>query len=158
MKLINRIAAIFFILTLFSCINGPNGEISEEMIIQMGDSIKAAAFSKDTENILVHLSDDVNIELEIPTPEGYQKLHLDKSRYETMLNQTFSESELLTMDVQDLTIDIRPEGTTADVYSTILESYNINGQIINTTTQETLVVKIVNGKPLIQTIQATVEM
>jgi hypothetical protein len=50
---------------------------------------------------------------------------------------------------KDLQIDIAPEGDTARVTSTVLESMTINDQVIKSITEETLVLELRRGRVLI---------
>lgn len=133
-------------------------KITESDIHLINNQIKEAFDSRDTEKMLSYFSDDVVIETEIATPNGNQTITFNKTSYKKVLDETFKIAQNYGYSVSNIDINLKSDDTVAEVSSTVSEILTINGQVLNSTSYETTIFRLIEGKPLITSMSSKLAM
>jgi hypothetical protein len=75
-----------------------------------------------------------------------------------MLEQAWAMAESFTYTVEDIVIEVSPDGRTAQVSDTTVESIRIRGQTISSRTRERFSVALRGGRPVVTRLTGHVQL
>jgi ketosteroid isomerase-like protein len=131
-------------------------KITEEKVRAILKSMETAIIEGDVKGVTAHMAGDVVVKIHIPGPEGKEVITMDLKEYERHFEEGMKAAIDYSYLRKDLQIDIAPEGDTARVTSTVLESMTINNQVIKSITEETLVLELRRGRILITSAEGVI--
>ena len=129
---------------LYGC--GDSDRLTEQMITDMHDKMELAAQAHDLNTLMSYYSKDVVISIAMANAPTTT---LNWDQYRQAAEQSWKRGTDYQYESKDLTIDIATDGKSAKVSDTVIESIKMFGKTINTTTNETTTVALVEGKPMI---------
>lgn len=142
-----------------ACKESSTTYITEDDIWNIMDEVEVATLDKDIEGVMKHLAPSVVINVILYTPLGPQKTQKSHEQY---------KEETLTLWSQMTYYDYRREndeikkisddGQTAVVETDVVESYELQGNSIDTRIHERLTLQIIDGEILVTRIDAFMRM
>jgi ketosteroid isomerase-like protein len=132
--------------------------LTEPRIMAMFEQLESSVRARDARGVAGHFSPDAVIRLVIPSAAGSQKMEMGVQQYTRMLEQAWAMAESYTFTVEDIVIEISPDGRTAEVSDTTVESMRIQGQTISSRTRETFSVASRGGRPVLTRLTGHVQM
>ncbi|UUY07390.1 DUF4440 domain-containing protein [Pseudomonas sp. J452] len=127
--------------------------LSEDNIRAMYGELTAAAQAKDIEGVLRHMSEDARVQIKAPSGD----LDLDMTMYRDLLQQGWGAIDGYQVTVSIESIEVAADGQSATVIDQTQESYQAQGQTLQTSTRETATLRLVDGEPKISLIEAVVQ-
>lgn len=131
-------------------------KMTEEKVRAILSSMETAIKQGDVKGVTAHMAGDVVVRIHIPGPEGKEVLTMNLEQYERNFEEGLKAASDYSYFRKDLQIDIAPEGDAARVTSTVLETTTINGQVIKSITEETLVLELRRGRILITSAEGVI--
>ncbi|QKE63274.1 DUF4440 domain-containing protein [Aquipseudomonas campi] len=127
--------------------------LSEDNIRAMYAELTAAAQAQDIEGVLRHMSEDARVQIE----DRSGNLDMDMTMYRDLLKQGWGAIDGYQVTVSIESIDVAADGQSATVIDRTQESYQAQGQTMQTSTRETATLRLVDGEPKISLIEAVVQ-
>jgi ketosteroid isomerase-like protein len=132
--------------------------LTEPRIMAMFEQLEASIRGRDARGVAGHFSPDAVIRLVMPPAAGGQKMEMGVQQYTRMLEQAWAVAESFTYTVEDIVIQVSPDGRTAQVSDTTVESMRIRGQTISSRTREHFSVVSRGGRPVVTRLTGRVQM
>lgn len=129
--------------------------LNQDNIRAMYAELTAAAQAKDVEGVLRHMTEDARVL--IKDPGSNLDMDLDMTMYRDLLQQGWGAIEGYQVSVSIDSIDVAADGQSATVIDQTQESYQAQGQTLQTSTRETATLRLVDGAPKISLIEAVVQ-
>lgn len=148
------ISAFSIFILLSSCSNQQELQINEADIVDVCDSIKQSFDLRDFDSMLLHFSEEVLINVDIPTPQGVKNIELNKESYRLLLEEIVKMADSYSYEISDMDVTINEDGTSAIVTSTLSETLIMSGQTINSTTYEKTTFELIEKKPMVTSFSA----
>lgn len=155
MKYLNK----WLLCLMLTCVTGYAiaGEISESQVKKLIDQMDSAIETKSVEQIADTLSDTVTIKMNIHANGNLlQTLKMTKSEYISLVKQGWDAASSYSYVRNNEKINI--SGEVATVTAEVVEVAVIQGQTIKTRTQETAIIEMVDGAPLVTKITGDAHM
>ncbi len=150
-----KFSYVLMFVLLVSCGSKPEGVVAiEQMLVEM----EAAVHAQDVEQLMSHFAPDAAISISMPAALGGD-IDVGLADYEAMLAISWSIPADYSYEVKDVSIDFHADQTQATVTDTVYETMSMSGEVMfSTKTVQTLLVELVNDKPLIKSLQGQVEL
>jgi len=132
--------------------------LTEPRIMAMFEQLESSVRARDARGVAGHFSPDAIIRLVMPSTAGGEKMEMGVQQYTRMLEQAWAMAESFTYTVEDIVIEISPDGRSAQVNDTTVESMRIQGQTISSRTRETFSVASRGGRPVVTRLTGHVQM
>jgi ketosteroid isomerase-like protein len=129
--------------------------LNQDNIRAMYAELTAAAQAKDVEGVLRHMTEDARVL--IKDSGSNLDMDLDMTMYRDLLQQGWGAIEGYQVTVSIDSIDVAADGQSATVIDQTQESYQAQGQTLQTSTRETATLRLVDGAPKISLIEAVVQ-
>lgn len=149
-------AAFILLLFLFSC-NLYSSTLSESSVSDLISSVQESVQEKNIAQLVSFFTEDAKITIEMPRNMG-GTITLSKTQYKDMLKQGWAMPGKYTYEVQNITITISPDSKTAVVTDVTIETIEVGGQVIRSTSQETLNIVVEKGRPMIKRLYGKVQL
>lgn len=127
--------------------------LSEDNIRAMYAELTAAAQARNVEGVLQHMSEDARVQIKDPSGD----LDLDMGMYRDLLQQGWSVIEGYQMTISIENIEVAADGQSATVIDQTQESYQMQGQSMQTSSRETATLRLIDGEPKISLIEVVVQ-
>lgn len=149
-----KFSYVLLFLLLLSCGNKPTGEVAiEQMLAEM----EAAVHAQDVEQLMLHFASDAAIRISMPAALGGD-IDVGLADYEAMLAISWSIPAEYNYEVKDVNITWQT-AQQATVTDTVYETMSMEGEVmLSTKTVQTMQVELLDGKPLIKSLQGQVEL
>jgi hypothetical protein len=132
--------------------------LTEADVMTLFEQLESSIRSRNARGVARHFAPDAIIRLVMPASAGGQKLEMGVQQYTRMLEQAWAVAESFTYSVEDIAIEIGPDGRTAEVSDTTVESMRIRGQTISSRTRERFSVARRGGRPVVTRLTGHVQM
>lgn len=132
--------------------------VTEARIRGLFAQIESAVRSKDANGVVRHFAPDAVIRLVMPPAAGGQTLELGVQQYARMLEDGWAMAGDSTYAVEDVVIRISPDGRTARVSDTTVESMNVQGRTISSRTREHFAVEARGSRLVVTELTGEVQM
>jgi ketosteroid isomerase-like protein len=132
--------------------------LTESRIMAMFEQLEASISGRDARGVAGHFSPDAVIRIVMPPAGGGQKMEMGVQQYTRMLEQAWAMAESFTYTVEDIVIEVSPDGRTAQVSDTTVESIRIRGQTISSRTRERFSVALRGGRPVVTRLTGHVQL
>lgn len=129
--------------------------LNQDNIRAMYAELTAAAQVKDIDGVLRHMTEDARVL--IKDPGSNLDMDLDMTMYRDLLKQGWGSLDGYQVTVSIDSIEVAADGQSATVIDQTQESYQAQGQRLQTSTRETATVRLVGGTPKISLIEAVVQ-
>ena len=124
--------------------------ITREHIQQVVDMTDVATMNRDTAGIGEYLSETFLRIIECIYDDKYiAKVKVDKKKYLEMIDEGWPTLEEYVYQREDTTIQVMPDGSGGQSYSTITETLSIEGTKMVSKYREHALYTLENGKPVI---------
>jgi len=130
--------------------------INEAMVMEVIEASEEAIQRGDIDGVMNLLADNVVIEMSMATPRGKQQKTLTREQYRDTLEKSWHSVKDYQYETSDADIGIDPRRNVAVVTQTIHESMTLFGQTVRSKSEETSVIEIIDGKPLVTRISAEI--
>lgn len=124
---------------------GAASAFSDSELQDVMNQIDSAAKSRDAVAIGSFLSDNVQIVVDVPMPNGVKQIELKKQQYLEILRQTWDAIGETYRYSRD-SIQVESNGKVAQVVSVLREEFEAGGQTISSETLEVSDFAVENGK------------
>ena len=132
--------------------------LTEARVMTMFHQLESSVRARDARGVAGHFAPEAVIRLVMPAGGGGQKMEMGVQQYTRMLEQAWAMAESFTYTVEDIVIEISPDGRTAQVSDTTVESMQIRGQTMSSRTREHFSVALRGGRPLVTRLTGHVQM
>lgn len=129
--------------------------LTPDSICAMYAEMTAAAQARDIEGVLRHMTEDARVL--IKDSGNNLDLDLDMTMYRDLLQQGWGAIEGYQVTISIDSIEVAADGQSATVIDQTQESYQAQGQTLQTSTRETATLRLVDGAPKISLIEAVVQ-
>ncbi len=123
--------------------------ISRGQILQVIDMTDAATKNRDTAGIEKYLSKDFERIIEFNHKKYIAKVRVDRKKYLTLIDEGWPTLEQYDYQRKDTTIQVMPDGSSGQSYSTITETLSLDGTEMVSIYREHAEYALENGKPVI---------
>lgn len=145
-----RAAGYALLLTFFvNSYAKADAALTQRSLEKMIQELESAASKKDIEGVLKHLSPEVRITGTVRRAGETKTIAMDYETYKASLKQRWATPMTYTYKREKWDAKFSADQKNATVNSVIYESYVINGRSTSGRTRETLLIKLVNSKPMI---------
>ena len=127
---------------LSACSGGKKSVITRQQVSAFLEDMDRAAQRKDVETIVAHLSPSVQFKLTIEGFGPTQTLSLNRDQYRDYATQGFAAIEAYDYRRGDTVINVDPDGQTAYVADETFETARMGGNVMQTVTRGTAVLKM----------------
>ncbi len=127
--------------------------LTPDSIRAMYAEMTAAARARDIEGVLRHMTEDARVLIK----DSGNNLDLDMTMYRDLLQQGWGAIEGYQVTISIDSIEVAADGQSATVIDQTQESYQAQGQTLQTSTRETATLRLVDGAPKISLIEAVVQ-
>jgi ketosteroid isomerase-like protein len=132
--------------------------LTEASVNQMLNEVQAAVDEKSVSALAPYFTDDATITAVLPASMGGTST-VTKQQYLESLKQGWGLPAEYTYEIQNIEIEIAPDGQTAVATDVALETVAMNGKVVaSSRTQETINIVLDNGSPRIKALRGEVEM
>lgn len=143
------IPVIVALCILVSCDASSEKKITEYDVQQMMSRMAEAAKSQNIDRFMSSFSEDAMMTFDMPESMG-GKMEVGVQEYRSMLKQNWALPAKFTYEIMDVRIDVDPGGLSATASDRMIETMEMNGQvIISLQSEEHIEIISKNGKPLI---------
>jgi hypothetical protein len=156
---------LFLILACFAGFSGCKEsrpgftEITETDVLAIMHEVQKATLAKDLDGVIKHLAPFVVINVTMPTddvPLMPQRAQMTRDQYAAELKNVFANLTYHEYRRENDKITIREDRRSAQTETDVIEAIIIGGQEIRTTTHQTSVLEIIEGKILVTSIDAVI--
>ena len=124
--------------------------ITREHIQQIVDMTDAATKNRDTAGIGAYLSENFQRVIEFNHDDKYlAKVRLDKEKYLELIEDGWPTLEEYDYQREDTSIQIKPDGSSGQSYSTITETLSLRGTRMVSKYREHALYALEDGRPVI---------
>ncbi len=150
-----KFSYVLMFMLLVSCGNKSEEKVAiEQMLVEM----EAAVHAQDVEQLMSHFAPDAAIRISMPAALGGD-IDVGLADYEAMLAISWSIPADYNYEVKDVNIDLHADQNQATVTDTVYETMSMEGEVMfSTKTVQTLLVELVDNKPLIKSLEGEVEL
>jgi len=124
-------------------------QITEPQVQALLESLDQAARSLKTDALMAHFADDAVMTLEVPTPDGPQRLRWNKTEYAKELDEGYKDAIDYTFERTETAIRIAPDGLSATVTATMVETLRTRDRLIRAVSRDKARLELRNGKLLV---------
>ena len=154
---VKRIKVLFwFVLFLAPCFSFAQ-QLDEQTVLKMVSEMDHAISQRDASGLARFLSAELTVIANVRASGQTQKLTMNKSSYIESLKQGWAVATGYEYKRTDIKITLSGPAK-AVVTATIAETVTVQGQTIRSTSTETAVIELVEGKPMITSVVANVQM
>ena len=153
MKLINGALAIAL---LFSTQVFADQKMTADMVRQVIEATDVAATQRDTQAIGVHLGSDFFKYIDLPYDDVPLAVELNKQQYLEHIDQGWDKLEAYQYVREGIVINIGRDGQSAESFSTITETFKVDGQEMISKVREYASFVFENGQPIIVRVEGIV--
>jgi ketosteroid isomerase-like protein len=137
---------------------GAEAPLTEARIRSLCGEIESAVRRKDAQGVVRHFARDAVIRLVMPLSAGGQALELTVEDYARMLEDGWAMAGDSTYAVEDVVIAIGPDGRSAEVSDTTVESVKVQGRTLSSRTRERFGVELRAGRVVVTRLIGEVQM
>jgi len=123
--------------------------ITREHIQQVIDVTDTATRNHDTAGIGEHLSETFERIIEFTHEKYIAQLHVDKKKYLSLIDEGWPTLEEYNYQRDNTAINIMPDGSGGESYSTITETLSLDGTKMVSKFREYALYTLENGRPVI---------
>ncbi len=134
---------------LFSSHVLPAQRMTADMVREVIEATDVAANRRDTEAIGVHLGSNFFKYIELPYDDVPLAAELNKEQYLEHIDQGWRKLESYRYVRDNVTINIALDGQSAESFSTITETFRVDGQKMISNVREYASFVFENGRPVI---------
>lgn len=149
------IAAALFVISLAGSA-AAEPKITEQQVSALLKVIDQETAQQDNQAVLTHIADNVVVTLTVPGPKGPQTITLNKSEYQSNMEQGAQAISNYKYQRGNTKIEISRDGKSARVTDVVYESFTMEGKTVHTVSQETTVFTLIGGQLLATAIDAEV--
>ena len=153
MKLINGALAIAL---LFSTQVFADQKMTADMVRQVIEATDVAAKQRDTQAIGVHLGSDFFKYIDLPYDEVPLAVEMNRQQYLDHIDQGWGKLEAYQYVREGVVINIAPDGRSAESFSTITETFKVDGEEMISKVREYASFVFENGQPVIVRVEGIV--
>ena len=121
------------------------------------DSIMANVDKRNAKAVVRAFAKDATITLELPQDLG-GRMEMGRKKYGEMLRQSFATSSNYKYEVTNVKIALAADKRSAVVTDEVMETMEMGGITISTSTAERVEIVLVNGNPKVQTLYGKVKL
>ena len=153
MKLIGGTLAIAL---LFSTQVFADQMMTADMVRQVIEATDVAAKQRDTQAIGVHLGSDFFKYIDLPYDDVPLAIEMNKQQYLEHIDQGWGKLEAYQYVRQGIVINIARDGRSAESFSTITETFKVDGKEMISKVREYASFVFENGQPIIIRVEGIV--
>jgi len=153
MKLIGGTLAIAL---LFSTQVFADQMMTADMVRQVIEATDVAAKQRDTQAIGVHLGSDFFKYIDLPYDDVPLAIEMNKQQYLEHIDQGWGKLEAYQYVRQGIVINIARDGQSAESFSTITETFKVDGKEMISKVREYASFVFENGQPIIVRVEGIV--
>jgi len=153
MKLIGGTLAIAL---LFSTQVFADQIMTADMVRQVIEATDVAAKQRDTQAIGVHLGSDFFKYIDLPYDDVPLAIEMNKQQYLEHIDQGWGKLEAYQYVRQGIVINIARDGQSAESFSTITETFKVDGKEMISKVREYASFVFENGQPIIIRVEGIV--
>ncbi|MFC1774614.1 hypothetical protein ACFL3A_14925 [Pseudomonadota bacterium] len=153
MKLIGGTLAIAL---LFSTQVFADQMMTADMVRQVIEATDVAAKQRDTQAIGVHLGSDFFKYIDLPYDDVPLAIEMNKQQYLEHIDQGWGKLEAYQYVRQGIVINIARDGQSAESFSTITETFKVDGKEMISKVREYASFVFENGQPIIIRVEGIV--
>ena len=135
---------VLFISVFVGC--GQQETLTRQDIEVFYAKLEEAINARDVDLVLDSVSDDVEINLTMLTPDGSQGIELTKEQYADNMKKTFKVADDYSYRIEEMGITIAAGGNSAVVQLRVLEKISVEDQTLSAISNGESEIKLVNGK------------
>jgi ketosteroid isomerase-like protein len=135
---------VLFISVFVGC--GQQESLTRQDIEVFYTKLEEAINARDVDLVLDSVSDDVEINLTMLTPDGSQEMELTKEQYADNMKKTFKVADDYSYRIEEMGITIAAGGNSAVVQLRVLEKISVEDQTLSAISNGESEIKLVNGK------------
>lgn len=140
---------IVALLILISCDASSETKITKYDIQEMISNMEEAAKFQNAEQLMSNFSEDAMMTFDMPESMG-GKMEVGVQEYLSILKKNWALPAKFTYEVMDVRIDVDPDGLSATLRDRMIETIEMNNQvIISLQSEEHIEIISKDGKPLI---------
>jgi len=132
-------------------------QLDEQIVLKLVSDFDQAIARKDVDGLAAFLSDKIGIVANYRVSGQSRKVAMNKSTYVETLRQGWAIATNYSYRRESISVTLSGPDR-AIVTATVFETMTAHGQTIHSTANETTVIELETGKPLITSIVADVEM
>jgi hypothetical protein len=119
--------------------------LDEAAVRKMLSEVDRAVAARNPDAVAHHISDSATLTVDVTVNGQAQRISMRKPEYVNAMRETWSAVDRYDYRRSDVRISIA--GGRATVTSIVTESVTMQGRTLNTTTSDTSVIELVNGRP-----------
>jgi ketosteroid isomerase-like protein len=121
---------------LFTVSSADVATLSKPQIERVLAEMESALLRQDAAGVVQYFSDDIDITLQITTPQGTETVHMDKAAYLESLQQSFQDGSDYHYDRLSTTIELSADGQTAIVAVAVKEQVTLGSEVMEAQSQQ----------------------
>lgn len=130
--------------------------MSADMIRQVIEKTDLAAIQRDTETIGGHLGSEFFKYIDLPYDDIPLAVELNKEQYLEQIDEGWASLETYEYVRQNVVINISRDGQSAESFSTVTETFSVDGQEFVSKVREYASFAFENGQPVIVRVEGIV--
>ncbi len=123
--------------------------MTADMVRQVIEKTDLAAIQRDTQAIGVHLGSDFFKYIDLPYDDVPLAIELNKEQYLEQIDQGWGKLEAYQYVRRNVVINVARDGQSAESFSTVTETFRVNGQEMVSEVREYASFVFENGQPVI---------
>lgn len=128
--------------------------ITRQQVLQVIDASDMAARNRDAEGVGVYLGSRFFKYIDLPSEKTPLAVELSKKQYIEEIARGWQQLEKYNYQRKDVVVNIAPDGRTAESFSTIIETFSVNGQEMVSKVREYANYELEDGRPVIVQIES----